>query len=43
MKAALVDARKFERQLVVFMNSLHDYRVNGVFAIQNAHDQNTKT
>ncbi len=37
------DARKFERQLDVFVTSLHEYRVNGVFAIQNANDQNTKT
>lgn len=37
------DAGKFESQLDVFMTSLHKYRVNGVFAIQDTNDQNTKT
>ena len=37
------DTRKFERQLDVFMTSLHNYRVNGVFAILDTNDQNTKT
>ncbi|MDA7493006.1 hypothetical protein N8510_02805 [bacterium] len=37
------NARKFEGQLDVFMTALHMHRVNGVFAIQNANDQNTKT
>ena len=37
------DARRFEKQVEAFMVSLHEYRVNGVLAVQNADDKNRTT